>query len=791
MAETSGVSAPLSTDGYDGEDRSEDLVTSPFARWQVSLQDTDAPQDSARKARAADASASTGRPAPRSVSGEPAQPASTGETKDQSVGLRQKEIARRKRQKELAEASRILNGTPDPRKSGAGDVPPKAFGKRRETGGRSRHAETGSVSFLEESLPDQTDLLRRIRESEQRERQAGARGADGSWLGEGHDPGALLEAGELRLEAAPLPFEIERAEVPVRRFLSWRRAGLPALALVTGIAAVGLLVASNWRGGEIEAGPEPVDVATTSTVPSSAEVASTAPEAFVEAPTQPEMPMVSTQTAETLSPIAEGGSLIGLTGQQEELASSGSGTEAETPLAGPGTQARSEELALAVESPSQSAVPRSRPETQPGAAVETQSATRPEASPAAVADPVAATADAPSSVGVPSDTPEAVGAQSSAPVQTATLAGRLGAPGVVGTTGEPLAAATAGVVTARQTAPESGEQVVVSERIEGKEIGAAPTPSPGSDTVAEAAVSDGALTPQTVAMAAALPLRPLGVVADAGQSVRPGPGPASAVAAVAPNSTTIAVAPVVVGVSGLNRAADATLLPKEIAVAFAAPAVAAPGAAAEQPGRAALDALRPSRPLANAKVDAERIPMQVLPDPDAPVRPLARAAIVPEPGVLAGLPDAETVTGRETSLAPGVQISLFAPGSLAGGEVEAMVARLSGAGFDLSDPSRVGFSISQSNIRYYHAQDAEVAAAVAEASGALLRDFTGSGSSAPPGTIELWLAGDGGGAAVAASQPPARKAAAAKPVNRQPSAADRTARLRSQVINKLRSATSQ
>jgi hypothetical protein len=288
---------------------------------------------------------------------------------------------------------------------------------------------------------------------------------------------------------------------------------------------------------------------------------------------------------------------------------------------------------------------------------------------------------------------------------------------------------------------------------------------------------------------------PPGAVAQSGLRLRAVQGPAAPIDAAAVGAPEARIATRVPEGRGPARSGAALIgTPAGIQAARVEAAIMVPGLAATQPAVAPRGALLSGQPQTVAALAPEAIPFTVLPDLDAPVRPLARAADVPQTVVLAGLPGAETLTGQEAALAPGVQVILFAPGSVPGAEVEAMVERLSGSGFDLSDPSRVGFTISQSNIRYYHAQDAEVAAAVAQASGALLRDFTGSGSSAPPGTIELWLAGDGsGGGAGVAAAPAARKTVAAKPATRKPAAAvvDRTARLKSQVINKLRNATSQ
>lgn len=94
------------------------------------------------------------------------------------------------------------------------------------------------------------------------------------------------------------------------------------------------------------------------------------------------------------------------------------------------------------------------------------------------------------------------------------------------------------------------------------------------------------------------------------------------------------------------------------------------------------------------------------------------------------------------SLIPGPVI-LHAPASVADAELAEAVSRLGAAGVPLGEPSRVDFTVSESNVRYFHATDAEAAAAVAEAIGARLRDFTSFAPAPPAGTIEVWLAGKG------------------------------------------------
>ena len=63
-------------------------------------------------------------------------------------------------------------------------------------------------------------------------------------------------------------------------------------------------------------------------------------------------------------------------------------------------------------------------------------------------------------------------------------------------------------------------------------------------------------------------------------------------------------------------------------------------------------------------------------------------------------------------------------------------------GHDLSALKVVDFSINRTNIRYYHSQDRNEAARLAEMIGGRLRDFTSFRPAPVNGTVEVWLAGE-------------------------------------------------
>ncbi len=101
--------------------------------------------------------------------------------------------------------------------------------------------------------------------------------------------------------------------------------------------------------------------------------------------------------------------------------------------------------------------------------------------------------------------------------------------------------------------------------------------------------------------------------------------------------------------------------------------------------------------------------------------------------------------------APGLAASVIlnAPESIGEAELAGLVDRLDAAGFALEEPNRVDIPISESNVRFFHPEDAAAAGAVASRLGARLRDFTSFAPSPPAGTIEVWLSGHGNPAAPA------------------------------------------
>ncbi|WP_170409164.1 hypothetical protein [Ruegeria atlantica] len=183
----------------------------------------------------------------------------------------------------------------------------------------------------------------------------------------------------------------------------------------------------------------------------------------------------------------------------------------------------------------------------------------------------------------------------------------------------------------------------------------------------------------------------------------------------------------------------------------------------------------PNAPRVPIPLDAVVSLAPLLQEASAPSKPIERTAL---PG--------DAITPSEPAPAPAntvVAFRLYAPSNVPQGVVDSVVTNLTSTGHELSGQARVGFGITQSNVRFYHKQDEERAAALAKDAGALLRDFTGANVKTPSGIIELWLSGEGSGVARVKRTAPRSTVRAQAP--------SRVNRLRSQVLSKLKKATTQ
>ncbi len=152
---------------------------------------------------------------------------------------------------------------------------------------------------------------------------------------------------------------------------------------------------------------------------------------------------------------------------------------------------------------------------------------------------------------------------------------------------------------------------------------------------------------------------------------------------------------------------------------------------------------------------------------------------LPESAISLATPNEDVEPVGTTTRSGGAEFRLFAPDSVAVDAVNSVVASLAQTGHELRGSARVGFGIKQSNVRFYHRQDAPQARALAEDAGALLRDFTGAKSKTPIGVVELWLEGK------SVAKPRVKKA------RRSTTSESRTNQLRRQVLSKLKTTTNQ
>ncbi|WP_108859019.1 hypothetical protein [Ruegeria sp. Alg231-54] len=146
----------------------------------------------------------------------------------------------------------------------------------------------------------------------------------------------------------------------------------------------------------------------------------------------------------------------------------------------------------------------------------------------------------------------------------------------------------------------------------------------------------------------------------------------------------------------------------------------------------------------------------------------------------------DAITPLEPEPAPAnvsVAYRIYAPTNVPQSVVDSVVTNLTSTGHKLNGQARVGFKITQSNVRFYHKQDEERAAALARDSGALLRDFTGSNVKTPSGIVELWLAGKGSDVTRVKQTNTLSTARTQAP--------NRVNQLKSQVLSKLKKATTQ
>lgn len=110
--------------------------------------------------------------------------------------------------------------------------------------------------------------------------------------------------------------------------------------------------------------------------------------------------------------------------------------------------------------------------------------------------------------------------------------------------------------------------------------------------------------------------------------------------------------------------------------------------------------------------------------------------------------------------ADAVLVHMLVPADGAGQSAVALSDAVAALGYTRRDPAPVNVTIRQTQVRYYHPEDAGAAELVAGAVGGPARDFTDFRPSPPDGTIEVWIEGE--------APPPPTPVRAPAPVRVQP-----------------------
>jgi hypothetical protein len=138
--------------------------------------------------------------------------------------------------------------------------------------------------------------------------------------------------------------------------------------------------------------------------------------------------------------------------------------------------------------------------------------------------------------------------------------------------------------------------------------------------------------------------------------------------------------------------------------------------------------------------------------PVAPPRPAPgqEARLVPRLAAVPFAPEpSAALAGAWTGPVP--RLLVFLPDRRAEG-LEQVEAALGVLGLQPAAMGEVGFTVRQTHVRFYHADDRDGAARLADAVGVEMRDFTESRPLPPAGTLEVWVSG------VARARPPAEPA---------------------------------
>jgi hypothetical protein len=209
----------------------------------------------------------------------------------------------------------------------------------------------------------------------------------------------------------------------------------------------------------------------------------------------------------------------------------------------------------------------------------------------------------------------------------------------------------------------------------------------------------------------------------------------------------VADAPEVLKISAI-ASLTAMLLPPPPLAAAGPPDAAHSPITAPAPLPAALSAPPPQAPESVVEAAARlpepldrQVPGTATPAPDAALQDAPPGPITAPPALepLAPAPEAEAAVA--IAALPPHRVRVMAPTSIPEGDLASTLAQLSDDGFALEETDRVSYTVKANHVRYYHAQDRDVAQALAEGVDGEARDFTASDRDPPLGTIELFLQG--------------------------------------------------
>ncbi|MBT8458829.1 MAG: hypothetical protein HKP37_08805 [Boseongicola sp.] len=139
--------------------------------------------------------------------------------------------------------------------------------------------------------------------------------------------------------------------------------------------------------------------------------------------------------------------------------------------------------------------------------------------------------------------------------------------------------------------------------------------------------------------------------------------------------------------------------------------------------------------------EPDEIPFVLNPN-GAPISPLSTApvALTTTPPIR---PTTQTAPANP-QLAEATNVVLLVPDYVPQENAENAIAAAAALGIPVDQTRRATVSISRTNIRYYHEEDAEAATILASGIGGIARDFTDFTPPPSPGVIEVWLEGRGG-----------------------------------------------